>query len=175
MLGSLFLQVASRLQQQRGDCVFIIPAANDQRKQQIQDQLQTFGGGIDVQLLDGQSHQVMAAADAILLASGTTALEAMLFKKPMVVAYKIAPLSFAIISRLVKAKYVSLPNLLADKAIVPELLQHDATVEALSEQMHDILAEAGQRQVQQFYTLHKQLQQDASQTAARAVLELING
>ena len=177
LLGDLFLQVAGQLQQQLSGCIFLIPAANAERKKQIQQQLDVLTQPIDVRLYDGQSHDVMAAADVILLASGTTALEAMLFKKPMVVAYKMAPLSYAIISRLVKSKYVSLPNLLADKALVPELLQDDATVETLSAEVLKALTDKNYRaqQLDAFLALHKSIRCDASSTAAKDVLELIRG
>lgn len=176
LLGELFLQVAAHLQQQLGNCLFLLPAANSDRKLQIQTLLENLHLDIDVRLIDGQSHQVMAASDAILLASGTTALEAMLFKKPMVVAYKMAPLSFAIISRLVKSKYVSLPNLLADKPLVPEILQDDATLESLTSAMLKTVDDESYRteQVQHFYALHKSLRCDASAAAAKAVLALMD-
>ena len=131
---------------------------------------------LNIRVLDGQSHTVMAASDAVLLASGTTALEAMLLKKPMVVAYKMAPLSYAIISRLVKSKYVALPNLLADAPLVPEILQEQASVENLTAAMQQALVDIPYRetQVQAFYALHESLRCNASEKAASAVAQLLN-
>ena len=179
LLGLLFLQVAAVIQQRLGDCTFIIPAANAERKAQLESQLQELGEDFleanHIKLVDGQSHQVMEAADAVLLASGTTALEAMLLKKPMVVSYKMAPFSYAIISRLLKSKYISLPNLLAGKSLVPEILQDDATVERLTNELEKALTNNNYRknQVDAFYELHESIQCNASTTAANAVMGLL--
>jgi lipid-A-disaccharide synthase len=93
----------------------------------------------------------------------------------MVVAYKMAALSFAIISRMVKSKYFSLPNLLADKPLVPELLQKQVTPQALGETLLGYLHnnEQAQQMTDAFYALHQQLRCDASEKAAQAVLALI--
>ncbi|MCO6062902.1 lipid-A-disaccharide synthase, partial [Pseudomonas sp. MOB-449] len=80
--------------------------------------------------LDGRSHEALGACDAVLIASGTATLEALLFKRPMVVAYRVAPLTYRILRRLVKSPYISLPNLLAGRLLVPELIQDAATPEA---------------------------------------------
>lgn len=177
LLGGLFLQVALQVQDKLPDCLFLIPAANAERKVQIQAQIAELDAALNVRVFDGASHDIMAASDAILLASGTTALEAMLFKKPMIVAYKMAPLSFAIISRLVKSKYVSLPNLLANKALVPELLQEEATVENLTKVLLKTLGDVNYReqQVAAFYALHQSIKKNASAVAAKNILELIHG
>jgi lipid-A-disaccharide synthase len=174
LLGRLFLQVAVHLQQKLGACHFVLPAANEHRKLQIQAQLAEFPQ-LSVQLLDGQSHLAMEAADAVLLASGTTALEAMLLKKPMVVAYKLAPLSAFIIARLIKTPFVALPNLLAKKMLVKELLQGEATVDNLAAAMLDILSNESvkQSQVAEFYQLHESIRKNASDTAAQAIMELL--
>lgn len=173
LLGDLFLQVANHLQQD-ADYLFVLPAANRERLAQLQQLLGAYPA-LQVRLLDGQSHLAMAAADAVLLASGTTALEAMLFKKPMVVAYRMAPLSFAIISRLVKTAYVSLPNLLAGRPLVPELIQDQATVAnlvaAMQRQLHD--RDLREALVQAFCQLHQSLRADASATAAKAIEQLL--
>jgi lipid-A-disaccharide synthase len=174
LLGELFLQVAEQMQNRLGDCQFLVPAANKQRMQQLQNQISRFPN-LPIHLFDGQSHQVMAASDAVLLASGTTALEAMLLKKPMVVAYKMAPLSYAIISRLLKSRYVALPNLLADKMLVPELLQDQANLENLSTALEKALCDKNfrEQQVKAFYALHEAIRCDASATAAKAIMELL--
>lgn len=174
LLGELFLEVAAKIESRLGDCLFLIPAANEQRKKQILLQIEKFPG-LPVRLFDGQSHDVMAAADAVLLASGTTALEAMLLKKPMVVAYKMSPVSYAIISRLLKSKYIALPNLLEDSMLVPEVLQDNATIENLSNALEQALCDSTfrEQQINAFYRLHKHIRCDANATAARAVMELL--
>jgi lipid-A-disaccharide synthase len=173
LLGPVFLQVAEQIQQRIGNCLFVIPAANELRKQQIIEQLTAYKH-LSVKLLDGQSHLAMEASDAVLLASGTTALEAMLLKKPMVVAYKMAPLSYAIISRLVKSPYIALPNLLANTMLVPELLQDDASIENLTQALERALNDKQLRehQIQQFHQLHLHIRCNASQTAAEAIMRL---
>ena len=174
LLGPVFWQAAQWLQARYPEIQFVVPAANAQRRQQIEVQLAE-QGDLPLTLIDGQSHEAMAAADAVLMASGTTTLEAMLLKRPMVVAYKLAALSFAIISRMVKSKYFSLPNLLADKPLVPELLQKQVTPEALGETLLGYLQqnEQAQQMTDAFYELHHQLRCDASEKAAQAVLALI--
>ena len=119
----------------------------------------------------------MAAADVVLLASGTVALEAMLLKKPMVVAYKMAPLTYKILSWLIKVPYVSLPNLLAQKMLVPELLQDKATPEALSAAVMNYFDNPDEAQTlsQTFAQMHDQLKCDASNRAAAAIANLIKG
>lgn len=117
----------------------------------------------------------MSASDAVLLASGTAALEAMLLKKPMVVAYKMAWLSHAIISRMIKVEHISLPNLIAGESLVPEMIQDAANVEALSDLLLDRLQnpENYRGLVERFYQLHHQLKQEASRVAAQTVSDLI--
>lgn len=175
LLGPVFWQVAAQISSEQG-ALFLIPCANPMRRAQIELQLVDYQGQFSYQLFDGQSHQVMAASDAVLLASGTTALEAMLLKKPMVVCYKIANMSYAILSRLVKSEYISLPNLLAKKALVPELIQDQATIGNITQQLIPLLnnTETKNAQVKSFYALHDLLQCDASKKAAQSIVELLD-
>ncbi len=174
LLGPEFWKTAQWCLQRQPDLKFIVPAANAQRRQQIDEQL-ALHPQLPIQVVDGQSHEVMAAADAVMMASGTTTLEAMLLKKPMVVAYKMAWLSFAIISRLVKSKFFSLPNLLADKSLVPEILQKQVTPEVLGNELLSYFEQPqkarGLRQT--FYNMHVSLKRDASDRAADAIANLI--
>jgi lipid-A-disaccharide synthase len=173
-MGHLFLEVARWCVKQRQDLCFIMPAANPAREQQLRDMLLDYPD-VPVRLVSAQSQLCMAASDAVLMASGTTTLEAMLLKKPMIVAYKMARFSYAIISRLLKVPYVALPNLLANEKLVPELLQDDATVENLGHALLDALSNT-EHAVQlktRFSALHEDLRRDASRAAARAVLDLL--
>ena len=174
LLGPVFWQTAAWCLQQNKNLRFIVPAANEQRRQQIDQQLQLYPD-LPVTVVDGQSHEVMESADAVLMASGTTTLEAMLLKKPMVVAYKMAWLSFFIISRLVKSKFFSLPNLLADKLLVPEVLQHEVMPEVLGAKLLHYFndAPAAQALQSEFYAMHESLRCNASAKAADAISELI--
>ncbi len=174
LLGPLFLDVAARLHLQYPHMSFVVPAANEQRRHDLEGMLQAHPG-LPVSVLDGQSREAMAAADAVLLASGTATLEALLLKKPMVVAYRMAPLSHAVISRLIRTPYVALPNILADAPVVPELLQTAATPEALTGAVGQLLADAGQReaQVSHFEQIHRQLRLGSAQRSAAALLQLV--
>ena len=172
-MGRLFFDVARWCVAQKKDLSFVVPAANADRKAQLTAILADYPD-LPVHLIDGQSQQCMAASDAVLMASGTTALEAMLLKKPMVVAYKMARLSYAIISRLLKVPYVSLPNLLANKKLVPEFLQKAATVENLGNALLTWLNNSEQvsELQQQFTVIHRDIQRDASHCAAQAIVDL---
>ncbi len=174
-LGRLFLETARRCRQLLPELSFLLPAANAARRAQVDALIGEFPD-LPLTVFDGQSHAVMAAADAVLLASGTTALEAMLLKKPMVVSYKTGWLSHAIISRMLEVPYVSLPNLLAGEELVPELLQNEASVESLAEALMAMLTKPdySQGMTQRFTQLHELLRCDASNIAADAVLKLID-
>lgn len=110
----------------------------------------------------------------MLIASGTATLEALLFKRPMVVAYRVAPLTYRILRRLVKSPYISLPNLLAGRLLVPELIQDAATPEALAGALAPLIDD-GQVQTEGFDAIHRALRRGASERAAEAVLRLVEG
>ncbi|MFL6967753.1 lipid-A-disaccharide synthase [Pseudomonas alvandae] len=169
-LGGLFFDAAERLRAMRPGVRFVLPCASPQRRVQLEALLA--GRDLPVTLLDGQSHQALAACDAVLIASGTATLEALLYKRPMVVAYRLAPLTFWILKRMVKSPYVSLPNLLAQRLLVPELLQDDATAEALATTLSPLI-DGGEEQTRGFDEIHRTLRRDASNQAAGAVLTLI--
>ncbi len=171
-LGGLFLDTAELLLKTRPDLRFVLPCANPQRRTQIEALL--VGRNLPLTLLDGQSHEALAACDAVLIASGTATLEALLCQRPMVVAYKVASLTYWILKRLVKSAYLSLPNLLAGRALVPELIQDAATPVALAEQLLPLLLD-GASQTREFAAIHHSLRLDASTQAADAVLKLIAG
>lgn len=169
-LGGLFFDTAARLLAERPALRFVVPCASPQRRAQIEQLLEQ--RDLPVTLLDGQSHLALAACDAVLIASGTATLEALLYKRPMVVAYRLAPVTFWILKRMVKSPYVSLPNLLAQRMLVPELLQDAATPEALATTLLPLI-EGGQSQTTGFDEIHRTLRRDASNQAADAVLSLI--
>lgn len=172
-LGPVFFDVASQLVAANQKLIVLCPAANPKRLEQLQNLLKA--RNIKVSLHLGNSHQLMAAADAVLMASGTTSLEAMLLKKPMVIAYKVAPLSYWIYKRLVKVDMIGLPNLLAGEKIVPEFIQDTATTDNLCQAMSELLYESGshKRQKEAFLRLHLSLRRDANQQAANAIQSLI--
>ncbi|MCU1784676.1 lipid-A-disaccharide synthase [Pseudomonas sp. 13B_2.1_Bac1] len=169
-LASVFFDAAERLQALKPGVRFVLPCASPQRRAQIETLLE--GRNLPLTLLDGQSHLALAACDAVLIASGTATLEALLYKRPMVVAYRLAPLTFWILKRMVKSPYISLPNLLAQRLLVPELLQDDATPEALAQTLLPLI-DGGEEQTRGFDDIHRTLRRDASNQAADAVLSLI--
>lgn len=175
LLGPVFWQTARYCLGKEPALRFIVPAANDERRAQIEAQLAECCA-LPIMVVSGQSHTVMEAADAVLMASGTTTLEAMLLKRPMVVAYKFAWLSFAIISRLVKSRYFSLPNLLAGRELVPEVLQDEVSPERLGRELMRYFDEPQHKDYleQQFRALHLSIQCDASEKAASAIVQLMN-
>ena len=155
---------------------FIVPLVNDKRRQQFEQALQTFGSVPNLHLIDGQSATVMTAADAVLLASGTATLEAMLLKKPMVVGYRVSGFSYFIFKRLLTINRFSLPNLLADENLVPELMQQDCTPEKLAETVSRQLQlpEAEKHALINRYTaIHQTLRCNAGERAADAIVELL--
>lgn len=174
-MGKLFMHSAVFCLEQDPELLFYIPAANSDRYRQLHHQLNDYVD-FPLQLFNGNSHRVMAAADVLLLASGTVTLEALLLKKPMVVAYKMAPLTFKILSWLVKTPFVSLPNLLANKLLVPELLQDNATPEKLSAAVMHYFdnPEESQALSNTFADMHITLKRDASVRAAAAIAKLID-
>jgi lipid-A-disaccharide synthase len=169
-LGGLFLDAAEQLLAERPELRFVLPCASPERRAQLEALLA--GRDLPLILLDGRSHTALAACDAVLIASGTATLEALLYKRPMVVAYRLAPLTYRILRRLVKSPYVSLPNLLAQRLLVPELLQDAATPAALAATLLPLLDD-GATQTAGFDAIHRTLRQDASCSAATAVLELV--
>lgn len=171
-LGPLFLETAEHLLAlHSGALRFVVPCASPERRRQLEEMLSHTRRDLPVMLLDGRSHEALGACDAVLIASGTATLEALLCKRPMVVAYRLAPLTYKVARRLVKTPFFSLPNLLAGRALVPELLQDRATPEALAGALLPLL-EMGREQTDCFDTIHRALRRDASRQAAEAVLEL---
>ena len=174
LLTALFLDTAERVKDSAyADLQVVIPAANEARYQQIQSVVAAYPE-LNARLIMGQSHRAMEAADAVLLASGTTALEAMLLKKPMVVSYRFGALTYAVLSLLVKTPYASIPNLLANKMLVPELIQDQASIENLSAAVIDALDPVNRERLHSEFThLQKQLAVDSGTKAANAIEALL--
>ena len=175
-LSEPFLEAVKWLKKEMPNLEVIVPLANKNRRQQFEASLSDLADAPSIRLVDGKSREVMASADVILLASGTAALEAMLLKKPMVVAYKLSPLTYWIAKWLVKVENVSLPNLLAAETLVPEFIQHEATSENLG---HAVLTyfknpKKIENIHQRFNDIHLSLKQNASHKAADAILKLIH-
>ena len=173
-LAEPFLETARWLVQQRPEVEFILPAANQRRYEQLAQQVQQYPE-LNLKLVLQGSREVMALADAILIASGTATLEACLLQKPMVVAYKMAGLTYSIYSRMIKSRWISLPNVLAQEEMVPEVLQGRVTPEVLGPLLLRALEDQAYRNrvEQTFAAIGNELRCNASERAADAVLELL--
>jgi lipid-A-disaccharide synthase len=176
-LGLLFARAAALLAERDPSMRFITPVASPKLRPMIESQLEEAGVAPLFMLLDGQSEDAMAAADVVLLASGTAALESALLCKPTVAAYRIAAMSMAIIRafKMAKVDKFTLPNLLTETPLVPEFIQEDATPEALAAAVGELL-ESPERVAcirERFATLRSELALDADQRAAEVVLGLV--
>lgn len=175
-LGELFLQTALRCYQQDPKLIFVVAMLNQAREQQFLQLAHQITPDLPLQVILGKSRQVMAASNVVLLASGTATLEAMLLKKPMVVAYRMSKLSYWMAKLLIKVDYIALPNLLAKKLLVPEFIQEKANVDSLSQALFYYLnnPDIVSKLEKEFLVLHQQLSCHASKQAVDAVLKILN-
>ncbi|MDG2325823.1 MAG: lipid-A-disaccharide synthase [Halioglobus sp.] len=174
-LAPAFLAAARLLWQQNPQLRFVMPAANTAREVELK-ALLAQQPDLPVTLVCGHSRETMAAADAVLLASGTATLEAALIKRPMVVTYRMAAFSWWLVTRLVKISFAALPNVLAGRSVVPELLQDAAVPEAMAAAIEPLLVdEAVANQLQAFDRIHVQLKQGYAAKSANALLQLHEG
>lgn len=174
-LAEPFLDTARWLAERLENVRFIVPAPNAARHDTLSQLIAEKYSDLNIQLVMKHSREVMSIADTILIASGTATLEATILQKPMVVAYRMASLTYAIYSRMIKARFISLPNLLADEQLVPEILQDDVKPEVLGPALLRTLDDQDYKQhlAGRFAEIHAQLQQDADEKAADAVIELL--
>jgi len=176
-LIDVFMQSCLLLKSDIKSLKVLIPVVNRQRKEQVDEYIQSHRPDLSIQVVIGHAREVMIASDAVLLASGTATLEAMLCKKNMVTAYKLSFLTYLMMKWLYKAKYFALPNVLADEKLVPELLQDDVTPETISKLLLPMLTkQSGDEQqilISKFETLHESLKKDADVQSATAVANLI--
>ena len=175
LMGELFFQVAERCTSQLDNVLFLIPSANPACHDLLQSLASQFSH-LPLRVINGRSHQVLEAADAVLMTSGTTTLETMLMKKPMVVTYRMGNFSYQLASRLVKTPYISLPNLLAKRELVPEFIQDQATVENIAPALLGLLQDQQNREqlIVEFNRLHRELRQNNAVVAANTLAGLIN-
>lgn len=175
-LGAIFASAAAILAKTRTSIRFVTPVASPRLRPVIEEQLANAGMSERFCLIDGDSIEAMSAADVVLLASGTAALESALLGKPTVAAYKVARLTAGIVRlfNLVKTDKFTLPNLLTDTALIPEFIQEQATPQALAQAVADLLDDPGRREEigRRFATLRTQLALGADDRAADAVIEL---
>ncbi|MDC5332014.1 lipid-A-disaccharide synthase [Acinetobacter baumannii] len=179
----MLLGAANILHTKYPDIQFLIPAINDARKQQIEQGVEQLAPQLKAKIhilenTDSESkigRMVMNASDIITLASGTATLEAMLMHRPMVTFYKLHWLTYLIAKFLVKIPYYSLPNIIAGKKVIEELIQADATPENLAAEIEKLMnVETAQIQVMQHLTMHKQLISGNTEDPVQAILQCLN-
>jgi lipid-A-disaccharide synthase len=173
-IAPVFLQAAARLQRARPALRFVLPVAPGMGPR-LDPLVAAHAPGLDLLRLDGRSHEALAACDLTLIASGTATLEAALFKRPMVIGYRMHPLSWQIMKRLAYQPWVGLPNILAREFLVPEHIQGRCTPDRLAA---DVLAglddAAGAARLQaRFRALHLELRRDTARAATDAIAQAI--
>ncbi|MBY4897983.1 lipid-A-disaccharide synthase [Cupriavidus sp. AU9028] len=175
-LGATFFAAMARMHAMDATLAFVLPAASAPLRAIVEEHARQYPQ-LDVTIVDGQSHQAMEAADVVLLASGTATLEAALYKKPMVISYKVPWLTAQIMKRQGYLPYVGLPNILSGRFVVPELLQDDATPEALARetllQLNDQTNAAFL--YEHFTQMHHTLRRNTADIAADVVVSLLRG
>lgn len=175
-LSATMIDTAVWLSERHPNLRFVVPLVDRHTRAHFRSVMDVAGGDLNIQLFDGRAREVMAASNVVLTASGTASLEAMLLKRPMVVVYRTTALSYAILKRWVGANipHVALPNLLAGKGLVPELLQDDAVAEKIGPRLLELLNDPNTALCTAFTNLHHELRKGASDGAAAAIAGLID-
>jgi len=178
-LGPVFAEACSILSKRYSDIEFISPTVNPRLRQVFATHVEEAAIGDRIKLIDGKAESAIAAADVVLLASGTASLQTALLGRPMVAAYKLSPFTHLLQRwfKLVKLKHFAMPNLLTEEPMVPEFLQGEATPEALAEAVAELLDSAERRADihEKFVALRASLARGAQQRAAKAILDLAAG
>jgi len=176
-MADTFVQTARRFHASLADVHFVCPTASRPTRDLFQEAIHRNNAAeLPLTLMFGHSHEALAAADIALVASGTATLETALFKTPMVIVYKMSPITWKIMRRMLYMPYVGLPNILAGEFLVDELMQDAATPEALSDALLALVRDTARqkRQVERFCEIHLMLRQDNATKSAEAVLELLD-
>jgi lipid-A-disaccharide synthase len=170
-----FLQAVARLHRLRPELRFVLPVAMGLRAQ-LQPLIEAHAAGAPLQLLDGQSHTALAACDLSLIASGTATLEAALFKRPMVIGYRMHPLSWQLMKRMKYQPWVGLPNILCRDFVVPELIQEHCQPDALARATLALLDNpaGSERVARRFDDLHQLLRRDTARCATDAIAQVLS-
>ncbi|HAS6094429.1 TPA: lipid-A-disaccharide synthase [Vibrio vulnificus] len=173
MLSQPFIETCKKLQQAFPELGFVVALVNQKRREQFEQAWKEYAPELDFKLVDDTARNVITASDAVMLASGTVALECMLLKRPMVVGYRVNAVTAFLAKRLLKTPYVSLPNILADTELVKEYLQDDCTPDNLFGEVSRLLEGDNHQMLDKFTEMHHWIRKDADQQAANAVLKLI--
>ncbi len=173
---SAFVGAARLLGERDRSLRFVAPMAGQSQRRYFLELVAEAGlADVEIDLIDGQSHSAIAAADAVLVASGTASLEVALFKKPMVIAYKMRALEWQILRHFNYQPWIGMPNILAREFLVPELLQNAASPQALADAVWRQLSDVPHRLrlVQRFTDMHQSLLRNSAQESAAAVMQVI--
>lgn len=172
--AAVFLQAAVLMHRRRPELRFVLPLAPGLR-QQVQPLAEQHAAGLPLLLTEGGSHTALAACDVTLIASGTATLEAALFRRPMVIGYRVHPLSYQLMKRMAYQPWVGLPNILCRDFVVPERLQHDCTPQALADATLAWLDDPARaaRLAQRFEDLHHQLRCNMAQRGTDAIAQVL--
>ncbi|PML79551.1 lipid-A-disaccharide synthase [Enterovibrio norvegicus] len=173
LLAPIFIDTCKLLKETHPEIGFVVALVNEKRRAQFELAWKETAPEIDFTLVDDTARNVIAASDTVLLASGTVALECMLVKRPMVVGYKVNAITAWIARKMVKTEFVSLPNILAGRELVPERIQEACTAEMLAKEVSHYLDTDNTDLLNEFTRLHEVIRRDADVTSARAVLNLI--
>jgi lipid-A-disaccharide synthase len=173
MLAEPFIKACQLLHKQHPDLGFVVALVNEKRREQFEQAWHEIAPELDFKLVNDTAKNVITAADTVMLASGTVALECMLLKRPMVVGYRVNAITAFIARRLVKTKYVSLPNILADQELVKEYLLEECTPDNLANEVNRLIDNGGDEMIEKFTEMHQWIRKDADNQAAQAVLKLI--
>lgn len=178
MMAGIFVQTAKLIRERYlPNALFVVPLTTRETRLQFEMAIyQQEAGDVPFRLLFGHAQDALGAADVSLVASGTATLEAALIKRPMVITYKIAKLSYWIMKRMAYQAFVGLPNVLAGRSVVPEILQNDATPENLAEALVKLYEdkENAEAVAAAFTDIHLQLRQNTAEKAANAVIECLS-
>ena len=174
MLSQPFIEACKKLHQRYPELGFVVALVNQKRREQFESAWKEHAPELEFKLVDDTAGNVITAADVVMLASGTVALECMLIKRPMVVGYRVNAVTAYLAKRLLTIEHVSLPNVLADKELVKEYLQEDCTPDNLFNEVSRLLETDNQAMLDKFTEMHHWIRKDADQQAANAVLKLIN-
>lgn len=175
-IAPAFLQAAALLARQRPALRFVLPVVPG-LKPLLQPLVAQHAPDVALQWLDGNSHTALAACDTTLIASGTATLEAALFKRPMVIGYRMAGLSWQLMKRMRYQPWVGLPNILCSDFVVPELIQEDCNPQALAQACAQALDDRPRAAAvaQRFEDLHHLLRRDTARCATDAIAQVLEG
>ncbi|MBW3694363.1 lipid-A-disaccharide synthase [Vibrio sp. T187] len=173
LIAKPFIETCQRIHAKHPDMGFVVAAVNKKRREQFEAIWKETAPELEFIIIEDTARNVMSASDAVLLASGTVALECMLVKRPMVVGYQVNKLTGWIAKKLSITEFVSLPNVLAGKELVKEFIQEECHPDFLYPALENVLASDNAELIEKFTEMHQWIKKDADQQAANAVLKLI--